>query len=76
MRFFCRFKGEEAEQIKKLFKEIGVGEGDGPSIRQFTKAAVTREIKALSEAYRKHLQSQAGTEKVATDEETKDEATS
>lgn len=59
MRFFCRFKGEEAEYIKRLFDEVGIGGGDsGVSIRQFTKVAVTKELKNLAATLKEYQEKQ------------------
>jgi hypothetical protein len=71
MRFFCRFKGEEAEYIKSLFAAVGVGRTGGPSVRQFTRTAISKEIKHLAELYKKHEQKQQEpeAEAVASEEE-------
>lgn len=55
MRFFCRFNGEEAAVIKSLFRLAGIG-GEGQlSLREFTKIAVRKELKILSQLTQKKL---------------------
>jgi len=58
MRFFCRFKREEAANIKALFNAVGIGKKGGPSVRQFTKTAILKEVNNLAQLYKKHQESQ------------------
>lgn len=72
MRFFCRYKGQEAEYIKGLFKEAGIGMPGGPSVRQFTKSAITKELKHLAAMLLEHQQKvkeEASGEEVETETE-------